>query len=77
MMDTYRPTAHTNTRKKPDLIRCHRCNGTGQSACRICGGAGQMMAGADVNGHPTFARCEGCLGRRTSRCPQCHGQLFI
>lgn len=77
MMDTYRPTSHVLPQKKPDLIRCHRCRGTGFCACGICGGAGKTMIGADPNGHPKFAGCEGCMGRRTSRCPHCHGQLFV
>ncbi len=77
MMDTYRPNTHKAKQATPALVRCHRCSGTGFAPCRICGGAGKSMAGADLNGHPVFTRCEGCLGRRTSRCPQCHGQLFI
>jgi hypothetical protein len=61
----------------PEIRRCHRCNGLGTAACRICGGSGKLMRGADANGHPRFDTCEGCLGRKTTRCPTCHGQLFI
>lgn len=71
---------HATARKRaPDPVprRCHRCNGTGFAACRVCGGSGKLMRGADANGHPTFGQCEGCLGRKTTRCPTCHGQLFV
>ncbi|NKX43213.1 hypothetical protein [Roseicyclus persicicus] len=57
--------------------RCHRCNGTGLAPCRVCGGSGKLLRGADRNGHPQFQRCDGCLGRKTTRCPTCHGQLFL
>jgi hypothetical protein len=57
--------------------RCHRCNGTGQAPCRVCGGSGKLLRGADRNGHPRFDRCEGCYGRKVTRCPTCHGQLFV
>ena len=76
-MDTYRP--HHRATKPEERIpcRCHRCNGVGTSACQVCAGAGQVMAGANRNGHPTFRPCEGCFGRKTMRCPVCHGQLYV
>lgn len=76
-MDTYNPTARARPKPKPQKVRCYRCHGKGQTACSLCGGSGKVMAGGDVNGHPTFTICDGCLGRRVSRCPTCHGQLFI
>jgi hypothetical protein len=57
--------------------RCHRCNGTGQAPCRVCGGSGKLLRGADFNGHPTFGPCEGCFGRKMVRCQTCNGQLFV
>jgi hypothetical protein len=68
-------------KKKTDhpvaLRRCHRCQGSGQAPCRICGGSGRLLKGADSNGHPQFGRCEGCYGRKTTRCTTCNGQHFI
>lgn len=76
-MDAYNRTALAPRKIASEKCRCYRCHGTGQSACQVCGGSGTVMTGADPNGHPHFKRCEGCLGRRASRCPTCHGQLFI
>lgn len=76
-MDTYNPTSHTTPRIKPEKTRCYRCHGRGETACQLCGGAGKTMAGANATGHPVFHTCDGCLGRRVTRCPTCHGQLFI
>ena len=76
-MDSYRPLLHAGKRAQPAPVRCHCCRATGFTACRICTGSGKVMAGADCNGHPRFIRCEGCMGRKVMRCPQCHGQLFI
>jgi hypothetical protein len=76
-MDTYQSHTHHRKRREQPTTRCHSCRGTGFSSCRICSGSGKVMAGADFNGHPKFNRCDGCMGRKVMRCPQCHGQLFI
>jgi len=76
-MDIYKSATHAVPKVKPEKTRCFRCHGRGQTACSLCGGSGKIMAGGDCNGHPVFALCEGCLGRRVSSCPTCHGQLFI
>lgn len=77
MYDRMAPRPARKAATDVPVRRCHRCNGTGLAACRTCGGSGKLLQGADRNGHPTFARCEGCYGRRTTRCPTCNGQLFI
>lgn len=57
--------------------RCHRCNGSGVAPCRVCGGTGKLMRGADANGRPMFGQCQGCFGRKMMRCQTCNGQLFL
>jgi hypothetical protein len=57
--------------------RCNRCRGYGDAPCRVCGGAGQVLKGADADGHPRFGRCDGCFGRKMVRCPTCAGERFV
>jgi hypothetical protein len=38
---------------------------------------GKVPKGANCDGHPMFGRCDGCLGRKTVRCPTCGGERFI
>jgi hypothetical protein len=38
---------------------------------------GKVPMGANSDGHPMFGRCDGCLGRKTVRCPTCGGERFI
>lgn len=72
----HKPTSRQ--KKVPDLKRqCHRCNGTGLAPCRICAGRGAVSAGNDIQGQPTFIRCSGCLGSKTTRCATCGGERFI
>jgi hypothetical protein len=77
MYDRMMPRAPRKSKADQPVHRCHRCNGLGVAPCRTCGGSGKLMRGADRNGHPRFGRCEGCYGRKTTRCPTCNGQLFI
>ncbi|MBF9057982.1 hypothetical protein HKCCSP123_02185 [Rhodobacterales bacterium HKCCSP123] len=72
---TLRRSRKSKTKHVPH--RCHRCNGTGIAPCRTCGGTGKLKRGADRNGHPAFGPCEGCYGRKTTRCPTCNGQVFV
>lgn len=60
-----------------EKTRCNRCRGTGHAPCGICGGVGKVPKGANSDGHPMFGRCDGCLGRKTVRCPTCGGERFI
>jgi len=73
------PLHHTGRKTKPadPPRRCHRCAGTGLAPCRVCGGSGKLMRGADANGRAVFGPCEGCYGRKTVRCQTCNGQLFL
>jgi hypothetical protein len=68
------------SRGKPEAYekhRCHRCSGQGMAPCGICGGSGHVLKGSDSDGHPLLGRCDGCLGRRTVRCPTCGGERFL
>jgi hypothetical protein len=72
--------SYKTSRGKPEAYekrRCSRCRGTGDAPCGICGGVGQVPKGADTEGHTMFARCDGCLGRKTVRCPTCGGERFV
>lgn len=75
MHKTYR-----TSRGKPDLYekhRCSRCRGTGDAPCGVCGGSGKLPKGCDAHGHTMYGLCEGCLGRKTVRCPTCGGERFV
>ncbi len=68
----------SRSRQEPyEKRRCHRCRGMGHAPCGICGGVGKVPKGADSEGHPHFGRCDGCLGRKVVRCPNCGGERFI
>ena len=62
-------------KRKTDVIRrrCHRCHGTGQCNCRVCGGSGRVPQSRNVFGEQQFARCSGCYGNRRTRCATCGG----
>ena len=77
MYDRMIPRKSRKSKAEDAPHRCHRCNGTGVAPCRTCGGTGKLFRGADRNGRSTYDRCEGCFGRKTTRCPTCLGQLFI
>jgi hypothetical protein len=55
------------------LHRCHRCRGTGQAACQVCGGSGETVKGRDIFGRIEHSRCCGCFGTKSTRCSACGG----
>jgi len=55
------------------LRRCHRCRGTGNAPCQICGGAGEVFRGRDLFGKAQHNRCAGCFGTKSTRCSTCAG----
>ncbi len=57
--------------------RCHRCHGSGQAPCQICGGSAKVPKGRDARGHPVLGRCDGCLGRGRIRCGVCGGDGMV
>ena len=73
----YRGQIVRKTKVEAPPRRCHRCNGTGTAPCRVCGGSGKLMRGADINGRPQFGQCEGRFGRKMVRCQTCNGQLYV
>jgi len=57
--------------------RCHRCRGSGNASCQICLGAGQIVTGRDIFGKTTTTACQGCFGRKFTRCSICNGEGFV
>lgn len=73
--------AHVGMKAKNQLVelnrRCHRCNGSGEAPCPICFGSGRVLKGRDRLGKPNMERCDGCLGRRTTKCSFCGSVGFV
>jgi len=57
--------------------RCHRCYGSGNAPCQICGGSGEVLMGKDIHGKLKFGRCSSCYGTRTRRCSYCNGEGMV
>lgn len=58
------------------MRRCHRCTGSGQAPCQVCFGKGTTHRRLDRFGKPIHDRCDGCFGRKTTRCGLCNGAGF-
>ncbi|QFT79379.1 hypothetical protein FIU89_02055 [Roseovarius sp. THAF27] len=65
------------SRDYAQLRRCHRCAGSGQAPCQVCFGHGTTHRRTDRFGKPVHDRCDGCFGRKTTRCGLCNGDGFI
>ncbi len=61
-------------KSEPVKRRCHRCHGSGRSACQSCGGTGKVVTSRSALGGPEWSRCTACFGNKTRRCPNCGGE---
>lgn len=72
-----RKRARRNRGEETVLRRCHRCRGTGQAACPICAGSGEVFKGQNMFGKPQYGQCGGCYGTKATRCSTCGGMGWL
>ena len=47
---------------------CHKCHGSGEMECSVCGGSGYSWSGG---------QCYHCYGEGTETCKECNGDGYI